>query len=223
MHTCIAQSDKFGDSVINDVTKSFAHFAPADEIGIEHSAILKYGVSLVECVIIRMGTRRMRFGSDFLQPHMDGSCYLVAQLHELICDILTRPNLPSPVQGICCSFLECVTGLQVPTFTWQVLRRLYSHGALVIKASILQIARGNDVIPDDDIARDLMSLTDIDRGGELLFDAVMQHYIMERHMMLVELLEPWTRGRNDSLARSDAFRRMVMYVRAQESHIYETR
>jgi hypothetical protein len=87
MHTCIAQSDKFGDSVINDVTKSFAHFAPADEIGIEHSAILKYGVSLVECVIIRMGTRRMRFGSDFLQPHMDGSCYLVAQLHELICEV----------------------------------------------------------------------------------------------------------------------------------------
>ena len=93
----------------------------------------------------------------------------------------------------------------------------------MIKASILQIARGNDVIPDDDIARDLMSLTDIDRGGELLFDAVMQHYIMERHMMLVELLEPWTRGRNDSLARSDAFRRMVMYVRAQESHIYGSR
>ena len=91
------------------------------------------------------------------------------------------------------------------------------------KGSILRVARGNDLIPDEDIAQDLMSLTDIDRGGELLFDAVMQHYIVERHMMLVELLEPWTRGRNDSLARSDAFRRMVMHMRTQESHIYGPR
>ena len=86
----------------------------------------------------------------------------------------------------------------------------------MIKGSILRIARGNDLISDEDIAHDLMSLKDIDCGGEALFDAVMQHYIVERHTMLVELLEPWTRGRHDSLARSDAFRRMVMHMRARQ-------
>lgn len=164
MLRCLPQIEKFGDSVVRDIKEAFAYFPPRDEIANAHCVTLKYGISLVECIMIRKGQKRTLDGSDFVQPHMDGSCAIVSQLHEMICDVLARPNLPSSVSMTCCTFLESHTGLLVPMATWQILRRHYHEGSIMTRSSILRIARGNDIIPDEVIAKDLMSLSVVDLG-----------------------------------------------------------
>ena len=213
---CQAVINKFGDSVMSDIKKAFAHFAPMNEITAAQRADVKYGVSLVECITIHCVRSRSEAGSDLYQLYLDGSFSMMAQLHELICDVLTHSNLPEEVRNVCCSFLEYETGLSIPASTWQILRQLFNEGSLLIKGIILRIARGSDAISDEAIVHALMMMTKVNHVNERLFTAVMQYYIKEPHTMLVDFLKPWTRGRKDLLSRSDAFRRLVMHMSTSE-------
>ena len=216
MLACLKAIDEFGDSVIRDIQTAFAHFESGGKSTGAHRADVNYGVSLVECIMIRRGRGRMEAGGEFEQLYMDSSCDMAAQLHKLICDVLTRSNLPDAVRRVCCAFLEYETSLLIPASTWQILRRLFDEGTFAIKGDILRIARGNDAIPDDAIVRTLMLMTDMSYMGERIFVSIMQYYIMESHAMLVEFLRPWMAGRTDLLTRSNAFRRFVMHMRARD-------
>ena len=121
--------------------------------------MVDYGASLVEFITIGTATRRTDAIGGFSQLYMDGSRDVVARLHELLCRVLTYPNLPAVVRMVCCLFLEHKTDLPVPESTWQILRKLFHDGSLMIKSSMLRIDRGNGAISDNAIYESLRSFT----------------------------------------------------------------
>ena len=197
--------------MISRVKMPFAEYAKDGAISPEQHLKVHCGVSYVECIIAYAADVRLERGTDFLQLRMDASSAIMMQLHMLLCDVLTRSNLPAEVCKVSRHFLEHDSGLMIPASTWSVLLRLFECGTPVAKRSVLQIARGSDVIADGVICHIIKSLVPHGTGHRMLFDTIVQYYCNESHPLVVASLAPWLRSKSDPLAISDAFKRLAMH------------